>query len=55
MNLPWTYAGLPAITIPAGKSKNKLPLGLQFSGSFPDDEQLLGFVKNIQNSKFQFD
>lgn len=45
MNLPWTYAGLPAITIPAGKSKNKLPLGLQFSGSFPDDERLLGFVK----------
>ncbi len=55
MNLPWTYAGMPTITIPAGKSRNKLPLGLQFSGSFPDDEQLLGFVKNIQNSKFQFD
>ena len=50
MNLPWTYAGLPVITIPAGKSKNNMPVGLQFSGSFWNDEQLLGFVKNISNN-----
>lgn len=47
MNLPWTYAGLPAITIPAGKSKNNLPLGLQFCGSFNDDEQVLELIRMI--------
>ena len=47
MNLPWTYSGLPVITIPVGKSKNNMPLGLQFSGSFWQDEQLLAFVKKI--------
>ncbi len=47
MNLPWTFSGLPTLTIPAGKSKNNLPLGLQFAGQFNKDEELLGFVKNI--------
>ena len=30
MNLPWTHAGMPVITLPAGRSENGLPLGLQF-------------------------
>jgi Asp-tRNA(Asn)/Glu-tRNA(Gln) amidotransferase A subunit family amidase len=47
MNLPWTYAGLPAITIPVGKSKNNLPLGLQFCSSFNDDERFLKFIRLI--------
>lgn len=50
INLPWTYAGLPALTIPAGKSKENLPIGLQFSGSFSKDEKLLAMVKEIQKS-----
>jgi len=25
MNLPWTHAGMPAITLPAGRSKNVSP------------------------------
>jgi len=48
MNLPWTFLGLPTITFPAGKSKNKLPLGLQFAGHFMQDEQLLAFVQTIE-------
>ncbi len=45
MNLPWTYSGLPVITLPLGKSKNNLPLGLQFTGSFMKDEELLEIAK----------
>jgi Asp-tRNA(Asn)/Glu-tRNA(Gln) amidotransferase A subunit family amidase len=51
MNLPWTYAGLPAITIPAGKMRNNLPVGLQFCGSFNEDERLLGLIKLIDMEK----
>ncbi len=44
MNLPWTYAGLPAITLPAGLAANKLPLGLQCVGASMADERLLTWV-----------
>jgi len=47
MNLPWTYSGLPVITIPGGKSKNNMPLALQFTGSFYQDEILLSIVKSL--------
>ncbi len=41
MNLPWTYAGMPAITVPAGRAANGLPLGLQCVGAAMADEYLL--------------
>ncbi|HBF88000.1 MAG TPA: amidase [Bacteroidales bacterium] len=47
INLPWTYAGLPTITIPAGFSKNKLPMGLHFAAKYFNDEKLLAYVGNI--------
>lgn len=47
INLPWTYAGLPTITIPAGVSKNNLPMGLHFAARYYDDEKLLDFVRVI--------
>jgi Asp-tRNA(Asn)/Glu-tRNA(Gln) amidotransferase A subunit family amidase len=41
MNLPWTHAGMPAISLPAGYAANGLPLGLQCVGAFMADESLL--------------
>jgi Asp-tRNA(Asn)/Glu-tRNA(Gln) amidotransferase A subunit family amidase len=41
MNLPWTHAGMPTLTLPAGKAANGLPLGLQVIGPAMADEQLL--------------
>jgi Asp-tRNA(Asn)/Glu-tRNA(Gln) amidotransferase A subunit family amidase len=43
MNLPWTHAGLPVITLPAGRAENGLPLGLQCVAPFGADEYLLAW------------
>jgi len=48
MNLPWTHAGMPAITLPAGKAKNGLPLGLQFIAPFGADEKLLAWCRVLE-------
>jgi Asp-tRNA(Asn)/Glu-tRNA(Gln) amidotransferase A subunit family amidase len=45
MNLPWTHAGLPALSLPAGRAANGLPLGLQGVGRFMGDEQLLAWAE----------
>jgi Asp-tRNA(Asn)/Glu-tRNA(Gln) amidotransferase A subunit family amidase len=48
MNLPWTHAGMPAITLPAGKAKNGLPLGLQFVAPFGADEDLVAWCQALE-------
>lgn len=47
MNLPWTYMGLPAVTVPAGRFGNGLPAGLQGVGRWMEDEQVLGWAQEI--------
>ncbi|MDR2735198.1 MAG: amidase [Spirochaetota bacterium] len=48
MNLPWTFAGMPTITVPSGnRSEQGLPFGLQFSGIFNDDERLIYWIHEI--------
>ena len=47
MNLPWTHTGLPTVTIPAGKSANGLPLGLQCASAFWNDEALLDWCTGL--------
>lgn len=44
-NLPWTHAGMPAITVPAGVDQAGLPLGVQLVGMFGADEQLLEWAR----------
>src|SRR5262249_15870075 len=34
---PWTFAGAPAVTLPAGFGKNGLPLGIQIVGDYRND------------------
>lgn len=47
MNLPWTHAGMPAITLPAGRAANGLPLGLQVVGAAMRDEALISWVGKL--------
>ncbi|MCB0226860.1 MAG: amidase, partial [Anaerolineae bacterium] len=47
MNLPWTFAGLPALNLPSGFGENGLPLGLQLSGGWYADEQMLAWAEQI--------
>lgn len=47
MNLPWTHAGMPAVTLPAGRAANGLPLGLQLVGAFGEDERLLAWAEML--------
>ena len=47
MNLPWTYVGMPAITLPGGHAANGLPLGLQCVGAAMADEYVLEWITPI--------
>lgn len=46
MNLPWTNAGVPALTVPCGRVGG-LPLGLQVVAPFGGDESLLAWGEDI--------
>jgi Asp-tRNA(Asn)/Glu-tRNA(Gln) amidotransferase A subunit family amidase len=47
MNLPWTHAGLPTLGVPAGRNADGLPMGLQLTGRWLADEELLSFGQEI--------
>lgn len=47
MNLPWTNAGLPAVSVPSGFDDGGLPLGLQLAAAFGSDEELLEWTESI--------
>ncbi|MBA3944977.1 MAG: amidase [Herpetosiphonaceae bacterium] len=50
MNLPWTHAGLPTLTLPAGFAADGLPLGLQCSARFMADERLIAWAAPLAES-----
>jgi Asp-tRNA(Asn)/Glu-tRNA(Gln) amidotransferase A subunit family amidase len=47
MSIPWTQAGLPVLSIQAGTSKDGLPMGLQITGRWWCDTELLEWSKEI--------
>ena len=49
MNLPWTHAGLPVISLPCGKGPEGLPLGLQCIGRFGEDNRLVDAVLSLES------
>jgi Asp-tRNA(Asn)/Glu-tRNA(Gln) amidotransferase A subunit family amidase len=49
MTGPWSYAGLPALSLPAGTAANGLPLGLQCIARWNDDERLLAWARGMES------
>jgi len=48
MNLPWSHAGMPALSVPAGEYRQSgLPLGLQLVAHAAADESLLAWAEEI--------
>ncbi|MFC7229752.1 amidase [Salinirubellus salinus] len=50
MNRPWTYAGVPVVTVPAGQTPEGLPLGLQLAGPYMRDERLLKWAEVVADA-----
>ena len=47
MTVPLNLAGVPGLTIPAGKTKDGVALGLQLIGPRRSDKMLIGFTKEL--------
>lgn len=50
MNLPWTHAGMPTLGLPAGVNGEGLPMGIQITGRFGADEELLAWGAEIERA-----
>ena len=50
MNMPWTHAGMPVITMPSGWTEDSLPMGLQIASRSGSDEQLMAWAGPIERA-----
>lgn len=50
MNLPWTHAGMPVVSLPASNADPGLPLGLQVAGRFGEDARLIALAVKIEEA-----
>jgi Asp-tRNA(Asn)/Glu-tRNA(Gln) amidotransferase A subunit family amidase len=44
----WSLLGVPAVTLPAGRGPNGLPLGIQFVARYDDDLRLLQVCEGVE-------
>ena len=47
MTVPLNLAGVPGLTVPAGKTKDGVALGLQLIGPRRSDKKLIEFAKEL--------
>jgi len=47
MVIPWSFAGVPTVTLPAARSESGLPLGLQLAGRRGEDGLLLHWAGQV--------
>ena len=50
MSVSLNLAGVPGLTIPAGRTANGLPIGLQLVGPRKSDKNLIEFSKELQEN-----
>lgn len=50
MTVPASVAGLPAISVPSGKTDDGLPVGVQLIGSYTTDRDLLMLAKSVEEA-----
>jgi aspartyl-tRNA(Asn)/glutamyl-tRNA(Gln) amidotransferase subunit A len=50
MTVPVSLAGLPALNVPAGSSKDGLPIGVQLIGDHKSDAELLALGRAMENN-----
>ena len=50
MNSPWSYCGLPVVTIPCGYTDDRLPVGVQLIGCRGGEATLLRVARWCESS-----
>ena len=48
LNVPASLAGLPAISVPAGKTESGLPVGVQIIGKMESDSKILALADSLE-------
>ena len=48
MTVPASMAGLPAISVPAGVTRQGLPVGAQLIGDYTSDRALLELAEQVE-------
>lgn len=48
MNAPWTHARVPTAGLPAGRTADGLPMGIQLTGRAGEDERVLAFARELE-------
>ena len=50
LSVPASLAGLPAVSVPAGKTENGLPVGIQIIGKMKSDAEILALADELEKN-----